>query len=210
MRHPGDDVATNPRPYLRAGDRRRQLLDAAARVFGRAGYAGMTMVAVAAEAGVSRRLVYDHFPDLPALYDAFFDDRVSRYLASIDQAIAAGNGDRNASFAGVFGRLLAMPADDQRAIRLVVADPCLPELEGVRRRLRAHVEHRWLPLLGPADGDEPAARALLWTVVSGLLALADLVGRGEVSADAATSLATALVGVMPTVVAAVFAPISST
>ena len=78
------DVAAGPRPYLRAGARRRQLLDAAARLFVRHGFAGMTMVSLAAEAGVSRRHVYDHFPDLAALYEAFFDDRSARYLASVD------------------------------------------------------------------------------------------------------------------------------
>ena len=38
------------RSYLRPADRRRQLLDAAARVFDRVGLTGITMVAVAAEA----------------------------------------------------------------------------------------------------------------------------------------------------------------
>ena len=192
-------MTAGARPYLRADARRRDLLDAAARLFMRDGYAGMTMVALAVEAGVSRRLVYDHFPDLAALYDAFFEDRAERYLASIDAAIAEGGGDVVASFAGAFGRLLAIPADDQRAIRLLVADPGLPALGAVRARFRTHVERRWLPFAGGSLDDE-LARALLWTLVSGFLGLADLVARGEVSARVATALATALVASLPAAV----------
>jgi AcrR family transcriptional regulator len=187
------DAAAGPRSYLRADARRRHLLDAAARLFVRDGYAGMTMVALASEAGVSRRLVYDHFPDAASLYEAFFDDRSSRYLASVDRAFADGDGDLAASFEGAFRRLLAIPADDQRTIRLLVADAGQPELERVRARFRARVEDRWLSFGGDRRRATARDRALLWTLVNGLLALADLVHRDEIDADAATALATTLV-----------------
>src|SRR5262245_66655621 len=110
-------MAEPTRPYLSADIRRRQLLDAAARLFVREGYAGLTMVAVAAEAGVSRRLVYNHFPDLASLYEAYFDDRADRYLSSIEEIVTAAGTDRLAAFDGVFAQLLAIPLADQRAVR---------------------------------------------------------------------------------------------
>lgn len=186
-----------PRPYLRPDDRRRQLLDATARLFVGQGYGGMTMVAVAAEAGVSRRLVYDHFPDLPALYDAFFTDRISSYLASIDDAFAAADGSLLASFTGAFARLLEIPAGDQRAIRLVVADPGLPDLEALGTRFRTHIDQRWLPFFEGSTIEPELARALVWTLVHGFLGLADLVARDEVSPATATKLATALLVEVP-------------
>ena len=67
------------RPYLRAAERRSQLLDAAGRLFDRFGFGGITMVGIATEAGVSRQLVYGHFPDLDSLYVAFVQDRLGRY-----------------------------------------------------------------------------------------------------------------------------------
>lgn len=182
--------ARTPRTYLRVEARRRQLLDAAARLFDRSGYAGMTMVALAAEAGVSRRLVYDHFPDLASLFDAFFDDRTSRYLGMVDAARASGGDDPVAVFSGAFEQVLAMPADDQRVIRLLLADPGMPELARVRERFRDHVEQRWLPEWA---GDEHT-RALLWTMVNGVFGLADLVSRDEISAATASNVATLLVG----------------
>jgi AcrR family transcriptional regulator len=185
------------RAYLRTDDRRRQLLDAAARLFAREGYAGLTMVALAVEAGVSRRLVYDHFPDLASLYSAFFDDRAARYLADIAGAIEAADDDTTSAFPAAFAHLLAMPADDQRALRVLVADPGLPDLDPVRERFRGHVEQQWLGRLPGGDH----ARAVLWTLVTGLFGLAELVSRDEVSHDAALEIATNLVTALPAAMA---------
>jgi AcrR family transcriptional regulator len=181
------------RAYLRTDDRHRQLLDAAARLFAREGYAGLTMVALAGEAGVSRRLVYDHFPDLASLYSAFFDDRAARYLADIAAAVEAADDTITSAFPAAFAHLLAMPADDQRALRVLVADPGLADLDPVRERFRRHVEQQWLGRL--PDGEH--TRAVLWTLVSGLFGLAELVSRHEISEDAALAIATNLVTALP-------------
>lgn len=179
------------RTYLRTDDRRRQLLDAASRLFVREGYPGMTMVALAREAKVSRRLVYDHFPDLASLYEAFFADRAAHYLAAIDEAVATADDEGAGAFAGAFAHLLAMPADDQRAVRVLVTDPGLPELAPLRDRFRRHIEQRWLDRLPMTEGRR--ARAVLWTLVGGLFSLAELVSRGEVSRENAMTIATDLV-----------------
>lgn len=176
------------RAYLRPPERRRQLLDAAAQVFARGGYEGLTMVALADEASVSRRLVYDHFPDLASLYDAFFDDQVAASLVAIDAAVANAE-DAEAAFEAAFGCLITMPADRQRAIRLVAAGAGRPELEVLRERLRAHIESRWLDPVRSVAPSLEAARAVLWSLVNGLLALADLTGRGELAPAAAVAIA---------------------
>jgi AcrR family transcriptional regulator len=192
--------ARTTRPYLPAAERRRRLLDAAARCFARDGYGGLTMVALAEEAGVSRRLVYNHFPDLASLYEAYFDDRTRRYLDAIDDAVATGGTDRLAAFTGAFRQLLAMPADDQRAIRALVTDPARADLAPLHHRVRAHVEARWLAPFRARVDDPALARALLWTVVNGLFGLADVVARGELSVDDAVQLASALVQAAPSTI----------
>jgi AcrR family transcriptional regulator len=189
------------RPYLTAAERRRQLLDAAARCFARDGYGGLTMVALAEEAGISRRLVYNHFPDLHRLYEAYFDDRTRRYLEGIDDAVVAGGTDRRTAFTGAFRHLLAMPAADQRAIRVLLTDPGLPDLEPLRARVRAHIEARWLAPFVARTDDPALARALLWSVVNGLFGLADVVARDEITAEAAVGLADALVRAAPSTLA---------
>lgn len=191
------------RSYLRADARRRQLLDAAGRVFARGGYAGLTMVSLAEEAGVSRRLVYDHFPDLAALYRAFFDDVTARYLAAADQAVAAAHGDVQQAFLGAFEHLLSMPASDRHAIDLLLERSPVPELRDLRRRFQAHVEGRWLDALSGADPSTRAlARPLLWLTTAGVFQLVDLVDDGTTSADEARALARALVAHLAPIAAA--------
>ena len=55
--------ARKKRPYMASHQRRRALLDVAAEIVGRSGWSALTMKGLAAEAGVSRQLVYDHFED---------------------------------------------------------------------------------------------------------------------------------------------------
>ncbi|MHB8532876.1 MAG: TetR/AcrR family transcriptional regulator, partial [Solirubrobacteraceae bacterium] len=71
------------RPYLRAEERRRQLLEVATRIAGTEGVERLTIVGLAKAAGVSRQLVYDHFSDLQGLLGAVLADR----FAVIDEAI---------------------------------------------------------------------------------------------------------------------------
>ncbi len=62
------------RTLLQRPERRRSLIAAAARAFSRAGFAGTSLEDVAAEAGVSRVLIYRHFDSKAELYQAVLDD----------------------------------------------------------------------------------------------------------------------------------------
>lgn len=185
------------RAYLRADARRRQLLDAASRLFEQDGFTAITMSAVAAEAGASRRLVYDHFSDLGDLYAAFFEDRVARYAAAIDHASAPGSAGGPRSFEGAAGELLAVPAQDLRAIQLVLADSAAAELAGARAALRDHLRSRWLPVLEPMGIAQDTADALLWSLASSFVTVADHVQRGALAPEAGLELAAALAASLP-------------
>lgn len=184
------------RQYLQAAARREQLLEAANTLFAREGLQGLTMVALADEAGVSRRLVYDHFPDLASLFHAFFDGRAAQYRASIEEAFAAADGDVIAAVVGVFARLLSIPVHDQRALRALVAGAGPPGLDVVRDELRAQTVQRWLPVTS-AELPPGVAGALVWALSSSILALAELVGRDELAPDTATALVAAMVTDLP-------------
>lgn len=198
------------RAYLRPEERRRQLLDAASRLFDRGGFTAITMSAVAAEAGASRRLLYDHFADLGDLYAAFFEDRVARYGAAIDAASAAGSPSGARSFAGAVGELMSVPPEDLRAIQLVLADGATAELAGARRALGEHLDARWLPVLGPLGLDLDVARGLLWTLATSFVTIADLVHRGELTRPAADQLASALAAALPDTVERLTRPTATT
>jgi len=61
---------------MNAGDRRRQLLDAALDLFSRKGFGGTTTKEIAAAAGVTEAIIFRHFPSKQALYTAVLDSKV--------------------------------------------------------------------------------------------------------------------------------------
>jgi AcrR family transcriptional regulator len=63
-----------PTKLLKRPQRRRALISAAATAFARAGFAATSLDDVAAEAGVSRVLIYRHFDSKTQLYEAVIED----------------------------------------------------------------------------------------------------------------------------------------
>ncbi|MFG2872605.1 TetR/AcrR family transcriptional regulator [Streptomyces sp. NPDC048338] len=70
-----------PRKRLAPADRRAQLLDVGARFFASHPYAEVLMEDVAQQAGVSRALLYRHFPSKQALFAAVYQQAADRLLA---------------------------------------------------------------------------------------------------------------------------------
>jgi len=79
------------RPYaarVPAEVRREQLLDAAIAVIVRDGYAGVSVDAIAREAGVTRPVVYGVFDGLTPLLTALLDRQEARALAQLEEAMS--------------------------------------------------------------------------------------------------------------------------
>ena len=64
-----------PAGRMSAGDRRRQLLDAALELFSHKGFGGTTTKEIAASAGVTEAIIFRHFPSKQALYTAVLDSK---------------------------------------------------------------------------------------------------------------------------------------
>jgi TetR/AcrR family fatty acid metabolism transcriptional regulator len=71
-----------------AADRRRQLLDAAVRVFARQGFHGCRVSDIADEAGVAYGLVYHYFDSKEQILDELFLERWDVMIAAIGEADA--------------------------------------------------------------------------------------------------------------------------
>ncbi|MFJ6518632.1 TetR/AcrR family transcriptional regulator [Streptomyces filamentosus] len=69
-----------PRRRLTPADRRAQLLAVGARLFSAAPYDDVLMEDVARQAGVSRALLYRHFPSKHALFAAVYQEAADRLL----------------------------------------------------------------------------------------------------------------------------------
>jgi AcrR family transcriptional regulator len=87
-------VTTTPTRRLRQDERYAQLLRAAATAFARGGFAATSMDDVAAEAGVTRLIVYRHFDSKEELYRAVLEqvaDRMrGRFVDGLSQAPRRG------------------------------------------------------------------------------------------------------------------------
>jgi AcrR family transcriptional regulator len=68
-------------------ERRTQLLDAARQVFAEKGYHAAAMDDIADRAGVSKPVLYQHFPGKRELYLALLDESADQLLARIHQAL---------------------------------------------------------------------------------------------------------------------------
>jgi AcrR family transcriptional regulator len=72
--------------------RRRQLLDAATAVFVARGYHAAAMDEIAERAGVSKPVLYQHFPGKQELYLALLDESVDRLVEAVTGYVAEHSG----------------------------------------------------------------------------------------------------------------------
>ena len=70
-------------------DKRRQILDAAVRVFARQGFHSTRVSDIADEAGVAYGLVYHYFDSKEQVLNELFSERWSLLLAAIDETEGA-------------------------------------------------------------------------------------------------------------------------
>ena len=67
--------------------RREQLIDAALRVIVEQGYEGVSIEAIARTAGVTRPVIYDHFPNLGRLLQALIEREENYALAQLAEVV---------------------------------------------------------------------------------------------------------------------------
>jgi AcrR family transcriptional regulator len=90
---------------MRAPERREQLLQVARRVFAQRGYHTVTMDDVASEAGITKPILYDHFPSKRDLYRGLLEVDLATLRKRIEAALESSPGNRErirASFQAYF------------------------------------------------------------------------------------------------------------
>src|SRR6516225_3328335 len=123
-RHSGDRILTatsDTRPRssrLPRHERRRQLLDAALEVFVSQGYHAAAMDEIAERAGVSKPVLYQHFPGKLDLYLALLDESVDALAATVRNALASST-DNKQRVAATFSAYFEYMESEGRAYRLV-------------------------------------------------------------------------------------------
>jgi AcrR family transcriptional regulator len=110
---------TKPRSNrLPRHERRRQLLDAALEVFVSQGYHAAAMDDIAERAGVSKPVLYQHFPGKLELYLALLDESVDTLAETVRHALRS-NPDPKQRVAAAFGAYFEFVGGEGQAYRLV-------------------------------------------------------------------------------------------
>lgn len=121
---------------LQVDERRRQLLDAGARLFAQRAYEEISMRQVAQAAGVSKPLLYHYFPSKTELFKAAVSEKAMELQQLIEPA---GAGTPLEQLAGSLDAYLAwVEANAQTWSKLMQSAATVPEarelVEGFRRR----------------------------------------------------------------------------
>lgn len=172
---------TTPRPYLQAAARRGHLLAAAGQLVRRGGWNALSMQGLAAAAGVSRQLVYEHFASAEELSVATLTHLFERAYDATAAIVRSGT-DPAAILAAAYELFLDLPPEERHALRALAGDGGRRGLAGAKRRLRSRIADLWLPyvrqLTGLADAE---ATALTWMLITASWGLADSIAEGTLS-----------------------------
>jgi AcrR family transcriptional regulator len=133
---------------MRAEDRREQLLDVTLRLSRERGMQGLSIDAVAKQAGVTRPLVYTLFDDLDGLLDALVEREEPRALAEVQAAIPQQLEDADPDELLSRGVALFIESVREHPDRwhLILLPP-----DGTPERLRARIERNRAAILGQLE-----------------------------------------------------------
>jgi len=165
----------SPRLRLPRSQRRRQLLGAAQEVFVAQGYHAAAMDDIAERAGVSKPVLYQHFPGKLELYLALVDQHAEELEQRVRDALASTTDNRLRVTASIQAYFDFVDTDGE-AFRLVFETDLRNEpavAERVQRALQRCVEAIATTIAG--DTGAPADEALLLSV--GLSGLAEISAR---------------------------------
>jgi TetR/AcrR family transcriptional regulator, fatty acid metabolism regulator protein len=102
-------------------DRRREILDAAIRVFARQGYHNCRVADIADEAGVAYGLVYHYFKSKDQVMNELFTERWSLLLAAIDEA-DRGPGSPREKLDAVAGFIIDSYRHDPELMKVIIVE----------------------------------------------------------------------------------------
>lgn len=179
-------AVTEKRLYLGKDDRRKQLLQAASALVEKHGWSVLSMSALAESTGVSRQLIYQHFPNLEALLSATSWAIFVDTMEGTRDAIMQHPNDLKAAIMAAELVTLDMPVGRSDALWQLVAGMNLgmPELESIRTGIRDVIIGLWVPPIAKLKGlDEENAKSLVWMMIMAFWATRNMIRDNVVSRE---------------------------
>lgn len=143
-------------------ERRAQLLSAAQRVFSANGYHAAAMDEIAEQAGVSKPVLYQHFPGKLDLYIALLESHVDELVGRVEQALQSTT-DNKLRVQAAVGAFFEFVSNDAGAFRMVFESDLRGEpsvQKAVDRATDASVDAITDTITADAGLDEAKARLL--------------------------------------------------
>lgn len=125
-----------PRRRLSAPERRETILAAASDVFSRGGYHGSSIDEIAQAAGISKALIYEHFPSKRELHVSLLEAHVSELFERLGASAALG-GQPEARLRRGVDTFFAFVRERQEAWRVLFRDAVDPAVAEQLESLRA-------------------------------------------------------------------------
>src|SRR3954454_6746245 len=154
------------RKRLSAEDRRGTILDAALAVFSRRGYNGASIDEIAQAAGISKALIYEHFPSKKDLHVSLLERHVQEIFISLSQTADTDDPGEVRLRNGV-DAFLQWVETHPEAFRLLFRDTFEPEVAEVLNRLQNQATGAIAALIalepaepGPRDSETDFALAI--------------------------------------------------
>jgi AcrR family transcriptional regulator len=141
-----------PLRRLRRAQRREQILAAATEAFARSGFAATSLNDIAAQAGVTRVILYRHFDSKTDLYQAVLDRMCARLEAHVEEPVG---GFTDASIDGLLETAAESPAGFRLLFRHAVREP---EFSERIEKFRAGITAAAYPQISAFVPDEALAR----------------------------------------------------
>jgi AcrR family transcriptional regulator len=115
-----DQPAKASRKRMTGKERRQQLLDIGRRLFAERGFEGTSIEEIAAQAGVSKPVVYEHFGGKEGLYAVVVDREVERLLTMVTSLLEGAHSEPKFETAAV--GLLRYIDENTDGFRILVRD----------------------------------------------------------------------------------------
>lgn len=165
-----------PRRRLPAAQRRVLILDAALRTFAAYGYDGAAMDEIAAAAGISKAVVYDHVASKRDLYTQLLHTIRDELEHAVEAALSAPGENGEERVRAAVDAIFRYVEEHQEASRLLVLELQGANVSEVGRELEERITHQLARTLGAEAGlfDGRADRERQLTILAELLKSAAL------------------------------------
>jgi AcrR family transcriptional regulator len=179
------DLRGGARARLPRSARRAQLLAAAQEVFVGSGYHAAAMDEIAERAGVSKPVLYQHFPGKLELYLALLDQHATAMVTAVRRALDS-TADNKQRVAATIAAYFAFVDDDGAAFRLVFESDLVNE-DAVRERVD-RVTHECAEAISEVIAEDAGLSSEESTLLAvGLVGMAQVAARWWLARDGSLS-----------------------